>query len=36
VSQAAYAQSESAKRPRKTTLLKMAQALGVTAEQLAW
>lgn len=34
ISQAAYAQMEAAKRPRKTTLEKIAAALGVTVEQL--
>lgn len=34
VSQAAYAQMESAKRPRKATLIKIAAALGLEAEQL--
>lgn len=34
VSQAGYAQMESAKRPRKTTLAKIAAALGLEVEQL--
>ncbi len=34
VSQAAYAQMESAKRPRKATLAKIAAALGLEVEQL--
>jgi DNA-binding XRE family transcriptional regulator len=34
VSQAAYAQMESAKRPRKATLAKIAVALGLEVEQL--
>ena len=36
ISQAGYAQIESAKRPRKTTLQKAADALGITLEQLAY
>lgn len=36
VSQAAYAQMESAKRPRKNTLEKIAKAMGLSIEQLAW
>jgi len=35
VSQAAFAQMESAKRPRKVTLQKVADALGLTLDQLA-
>ena len=35
VSQAAFAQMESAKRPRKVTLQKVADALGISMEQLA-
>ena len=34
VSQAAYAQMESAKRPRKATLARIAAALGIEVEQL--
>lgn len=34
VSQAAYAQMEAAKRPRKATLVKVAAAFGIEAEQL--
>lgn len=34
VSQAAYAQMESAKRPRKATLARIAAALGIDVEQL--
>lgn len=34
VSQAAYAQMEAAKRPRKATLVKVAAALGLEIEQL--
>lgn len=34
VSQAAFAQMEAAKRPRKATLQKIAEALGLTLEQL--
>jgi len=34
VSQAAYAQMEKAKRPRKATLAKLAKALGIEVEQL--
>jgi DNA-binding XRE family transcriptional regulator len=34
VSQAAYAQMESAKRPRKATLIKIAAAMGLAVEQL--
>lgn len=36
ISQAGYAQIESAKRPRKATLEKAAAALGITLEQLAY
>ena len=36
ISQAGYAQIESAKRPRKQTLIKAAQALGITLNQLAY
>ena len=36
MTQAAYAQIESAQRPRKATLAKLATALGLTVEQLAW
>lgn len=36
ISQAAYAQTEAAKRPRKATLQKLADALGLSLEQLAW
>jgi DNA-binding XRE family transcriptional regulator len=36
ISQAAYAQTEVAKRPRKATQQKVADALGLTLEQLAW
>jgi len=35
VSQAAFAQMENVKRPRKATLQKVADALGLTLEQLA-
>ncbi|MDX9707489.1 MAG: helix-turn-helix transcriptional regulator [Azospira sp.] len=35
ISQAAYAQMEAAKRPRKATLEKIAAALGLSVEQLA-
>jgi DNA-binding XRE family transcriptional regulator len=35
ITQAGYAQIESAKRPRKATLLKAAEAMGITLEQLA-
>jgi len=35
ITQAGYAQIEAAKRPRKTTLIKAAEALGITLEQLA-
>lgn len=35
VSQAAFAQMEGAKRPRKATLQKVADAMGLTLEQLA-
>jgi DNA-binding XRE family transcriptional regulator len=36
ISQAAYAQTEAAKRPRKATLQKLADALGLSLDQLAW
>jgi DNA-binding XRE family transcriptional regulator len=36
VSQSAFAQMEAAKRPRKATLAKVAEALGLEVEQLAW
>ena len=36
ISQAAYAQMERAKRPRKATLESIAQAMGLKAEQLRW
>ncbi|MDD2749704.1 MAG: helix-turn-helix transcriptional regulator [Gallionella sp.] len=36
ISQAAFAQMETAKRPRKTTIAKIAQALGLEVEQLRW
>lgn len=36
ITQAAYAQTEAAKRPRKTTLQKLADAMGLTREQLDW
>jgi DNA-binding XRE family transcriptional regulator len=36
ITQAAYAQTEAAKRPRKATLQKLADALGLSIEQLAW
>lgn len=36
VSQSAFAQMEAAKRPRKATLAKVAEALGLEIEQLAW
>lgn len=35
ITQAGYAQIEAAKRPRKATLLKAADALGITLEQLS-
>jgi len=35
ITQAGYAQIEAAKRPRKATLQKAAEALGITLEQLA-
>lgn len=35
ITQAGYAQIEAAKRPRKATLLKVVDALGITLEQLA-
>jgi DNA-binding XRE family transcriptional regulator len=36
VTQAAYAQMERVKHPRKATLQKVADALGIEAEQLRW
>lgn len=36
ITQAGYAQIESAKRPRKATLEKAATAMGITLEQLAY
>lgn len=36
ISQAAYAQIEASKRPRKATLQKVADAFGLTLEQLRW
>ena len=36
VSQAAYAQMERGKRPRKATLEKVAEAMGLEIEQLRW
>jgi len=36
ITQAGYAQIEAAKRPRKPTLQKAADALGITLEQLAY
>lgn len=36
VSQAAFAQMEAAKRPRRATLQKVAAAMGLTLEQLVW
>ncbi len=36
MSQAAYAQTDAAKRPRKATLQKLADALGLSLDQLAW
>jgi predicted transcriptional regulator len=36
ITQAAYAQMERVKKPRKATLQKVADALGLTAEQLRW
>jgi predicted transcriptional regulator len=36
VSQAAFAQTEAAKRPRKATLAKVAEAMGLEAEQIAF
>jgi DNA-binding XRE family transcriptional regulator len=36
ISQAGYAQIEAAKRPRKSTLQKAAEAMGITLEQLAY
>jgi transcriptional regulator with XRE-family HTH domain len=36
VTQAAYAQMERVKQPRKATLAKVAAALGLEVEQLRW
>lgn len=36
ITQPALAQMEAAKRPRKATLVKVAAALGIEPEQLAW
>ena len=36
ITQAAYAQMERVKKPRKVTLLKVADALGLTVDQLRW
>lgn len=36
ITQAAYAQIEAGKRPRKATLQKVAAAMGLEVEQLAW
>ncbi len=36
ITQAAYAQIEAGKRPRKTTLQKVAVAMGLDIEQLSW
>ena len=36
ITQAAYAQMERVKQPRKATVEKVAQALGLEAEQLRW
>ena len=36
ITQAAYAQMERVKQPRKTTLEKIASALGLEVEQLRW
>jgi transcriptional regulator with XRE-family HTH domain len=36
ITQAAYAQMERVKQPRKATLEKVAMALGLEAEQLRW
>jgi transcriptional regulator with XRE-family HTH domain len=36
ITQAAYAQMERVKRPRKATLAKVASATGLEAEQLRW
>jgi DNA-binding XRE family transcriptional regulator len=36
ISQAAYAQMERARQPRKATLDKVAQGLGIEVEQLRW
>jgi len=35
ISQSAYAQQEAARKPRQTTLHKIATALGITVEQLS-
>ncbi len=36
ISQSAYAQAEAGKRPRKATLQKAAEAMGLSLDQLAW
>lgn len=36
ISQSAYAQMELSNRPRKATLTKIANAMGLTLEQIAW
>jgi DNA-binding XRE family transcriptional regulator len=36
ITQAAYAQMERVKKPRKVTLLKVADALGLSIDQLRW
>jgi DNA-binding XRE family transcriptional regulator len=36
ITQGAFAQMEAAKRPRKATLEKIARAMGLSLEQLAW
>lgn len=36
ITQAAYAQMERVEKPRKATLQKVADALGLTVEQLRW
>jgi transcriptional regulator with XRE-family HTH domain len=36
ITQAAYAQMEGVKRPRKATLEKVAAAMGLDVEQLRW
>lgn len=36
ITQAAYAQMERAKKPRKVTLLKVARAMGLKQDQLSW